>query len=178
MSIPYPSVLRARCGCTAPIFCATKTEMDCIKADGTSMINPHSFSATPTPAEAITPIAFTMAIRTRKKMLTRTSCNATGMPSFRIRRFLSHILTDQNRNSHSKSADQNGHRLHELTAGRYGRYICRTGILAYDQQIYRAIHRLQKQRGKHRQRKTNQRQHNRSLRKILCFLHFPSPFLS
>ena len=85
MSIPYPSVLRARCGCTAPIFCATKTEMDCIKADGTSMINPHSFSATPTPAEAITPIAFTMAIRTRKEMLTRTSCNATGMPSFRIR---------------------------------------------------------------------------------------------
>ena len=41
------------------------------------MMNPHTFSATPTPAEATNPKEFTMARMTRKEMPTRMSCNAS-----------------------------------------------------------------------------------------------------
>ena len=49
------------------------------------MINPHSFSATPTPAEAMTPKLLTIAAIARKEMLTSTSWSATGAPKRRIR---------------------------------------------------------------------------------------------
>ena len=39
--------------------------MDCMNAAGASMMKPHTFSATPTPAEAISPSALTMARMTR-----------------------------------------------------------------------------------------------------------------
>ena len=55
------SALTARSGFPAPMFCATNAEMDCMNAAGTSIIKPHTFSATPTPAEAVTPKAFTTA---------------------------------------------------------------------------------------------------------------------
>ena len=45
------------------------------------MINAQTFSATPTPADAVTPMEFTMARMIRKEMLTRRSCNAIGAPS-------------------------------------------------------------------------------------------------
>ena len=54
--------------------------MDCMKADDMSMINAHTFSATPTPAEAMTPIEFTIARMIKNEMLTSRSCNAIGAP--------------------------------------------------------------------------------------------------
>ena len=61
--------------------------MACIKAEGISIINPHTFSATPIPAEATSPSPFTMASSTRKEIPTRKSCRAMGTPrevTFRI----------------------------------------------------------------------------------------------
>ena len=52
------------------------------------MMNAQSFSATPTPAEAMTPSELTMAKITRKEMLTSSSCSAMGAPSRSIRRIL------------------------------------------------------------------------------------------
>ncbi|MFR0957841.1 MAG: hypothetical protein ACLSFA_19680 [Roseburia inulinivorans] len=45
-----------------------------------SMINAHTFSATPTPAEAMTPVEFTIARMIKNEMLTSRSCNAIGAP--------------------------------------------------------------------------------------------------
>ena len=45
------------------------------------MRNTHTFSATPTPAEAVTPKVFTMVWITRKEVPTSSSCRATGRPS-------------------------------------------------------------------------------------------------
>ena len=64
----------------APIFWATKADIDWLKAEGTSIMNPHSFSATPTPAEGITPREFTIAVMARKEILTRRSWKAMGSP--------------------------------------------------------------------------------------------------
>ena len=77
---PVNSAFLARSALPAPIFCATKADMDWLKADGTSMIKPHSFSATPTPAEGITPREFTIAVMARKDMLTSKSWKAMGRP--------------------------------------------------------------------------------------------------
>ena len=44
----------------APIFCATKALKLCEIAAGINKINPQTFSATPTPAEAISPSEFTV----------------------------------------------------------------------------------------------------------------------
>ena len=67
------------------MFWATKADKDCPKAEGTSMMKPHSFSATPTPAEAMTPRPLTMAAMARKETLTSTSWRATGAPRRRMR---------------------------------------------------------------------------------------------
>ena len=48
------------------------------------MMKAQSFSATPTPAEAITPMELTMARITRKEMLTSRSWRAMGVPRARI----------------------------------------------------------------------------------------------
>lgn len=69
----------------APIFWATKADIDWLKAEGTSIMNPHSFSATPTPAEGITPREFTIAVMARKEILTRRSWKAMGSPKAEIR---------------------------------------------------------------------------------------------
>ena len=68
----------------APMFWATKAERDCMNEEGTSMMNMQSFSATPTPAEGMTPSELTMAMMARKEMLTRASCRAIGKPSFSV----------------------------------------------------------------------------------------------
>ena len=54
--------------------------MDCMKELGTSMMNAHTFSATPTPADAVTPSVLTIARIIRKEMLTRKSWMAIGVP--------------------------------------------------------------------------------------------------
>ena len=51
----------------------TQADSDCEKEDGTSIINPQIFSATPTPADAITPRLFTIAAIARNDTLTRPS---------------------------------------------------------------------------------------------------------
>ena len=68
------------------MFCATKAESDCENAEGASMMKAQSFSATPTPAEAISPSELTMASMTRKDTLTSRSCSAMGAPSRSMRR--------------------------------------------------------------------------------------------
>ena len=68
----------------APIFCATNADNDCENDDGTSMIKAQTFSATPTPAEAITPRLFTMELITRNDIFTSPSCKAIGSPTLII----------------------------------------------------------------------------------------------
>ena len=65
VAIPVHRAFFARSGCPAPRFCAVKAEMDCIYATGISRMNSTSFSAMPTPAEAVTPRAFTRPMRMR-----------------------------------------------------------------------------------------------------------------
>ncbi len=59
--------------------------MACIKARGISMMKAQTFSATPTPAEAISPRAFTMARITRNDSPTSKSCRAIGVPKRTMR---------------------------------------------------------------------------------------------
>jgi len=59
MPIPDFSESFARFNNPAPMFCATKALKLCEIADGMSIINPQTFSATPTPADAISPKEFT-----------------------------------------------------------------------------------------------------------------------
>ena len=47
--------------------------MDCINASGTSMMKAQTFSATPTPAEGISPSELTIAWMTRNDAPTRRS---------------------------------------------------------------------------------------------------------
>ncbi len=54
--------------------------MACMKANGSSMMKAHTFSATPTPAEAMSPSRFTMAKMMRKDSPTSRSCRAMGAP--------------------------------------------------------------------------------------------------
>ena len=84
--IPMYSAFRARAIFPAPAFCATKADMDCMNAEGTSMMKAHTRSAHPTPAEAMSPRELTMAMMTRKEIPTRKSCSAMGKPSRVIRR--------------------------------------------------------------------------------------------
>ena len=84
--IPIYSAFRARVIFPAPTFCATKADMDCMNADGTSMMKAHTRSAHPTPAEAMRPRELTMAMMTRKEIPTRKSCRAMGKPRRVIRR--------------------------------------------------------------------------------------------
>ena len=60
--------------------------MACMKARGISMMKAQTFSATPTPAEAIRPRVLTMARITRKDRPTSRSCRAMGVPKRTIRR--------------------------------------------------------------------------------------------
>jgi hypothetical protein len=60
--------------------------MDWPNADGTSMMKPHTFSATPTPALAIRPSELTIARMIRKLMPTRKSASAIGAPKPTMRR--------------------------------------------------------------------------------------------
>ena len=62
--------------------------MDCMNADGTSMMNAQTFSATPTPADSVRPIELTIARMTRKETPTRKSCTAMGVPKISIRRMI------------------------------------------------------------------------------------------
>ena len=78
-----PSI--ARSGFPAPWFCATKALMACMKARGMSMIKAQTFSATPTPAEAMRPSVLTMASTTRKESPTSRSYSAIGAPKRTIR---------------------------------------------------------------------------------------------
>ena len=71
--IPQPRARFARSGFPAPIFCAVKADMDCIQAEGTSIINTHTFSPTPMAAESVTPKEFTTVWITRKEKPTRSS---------------------------------------------------------------------------------------------------------
>ena len=71
--IPYLNAFSARSKRPAPAFCATKADMDCINAMGTSMMKAHTFSATPIPAEGMTPRELTIACMIRKEMPTRKS---------------------------------------------------------------------------------------------------------
>ncbi len=99
--IPICSVFSARSLLPAPIFCATNADRDCMKADGTSMMKPTIFSATPTPAEGITPRVFTIAWMTRKEMPTSRSCRAMGMPRKQtrlIRGMSGRIISFENEN--------------------------------------------------------------------------------
>lgn len=50
-----------------------KQTIDCMKAEEISMMNAQTFSATPTPADATTPMPFTIARIIRKEMLTSRS---------------------------------------------------------------------------------------------------------
>ena len=50
------------------------------------MIKAQTFSATPTPADAVTPMALTMANIIRNDTLTSRSCRAMGAPSPAMRR--------------------------------------------------------------------------------------------
>ena len=52
-----------------------------MKAEEISMMKAHTFSATPTPADAVTPMELTIARMIRNEMLTRRSCKAIGAPS-------------------------------------------------------------------------------------------------
>ncbi len=54
--------------------------MDCMKAEELSMIKAHTFSATPTPAEATTPMELTTERTTIKEIFTRKLYSATGVP--------------------------------------------------------------------------------------------------
>ena len=71
--IAYISPLYALSIFPAPLFCATKADIACMKAAGTSMMKAQTFSATPTPADATSPSPFTMA---RITLLTMFSCSA------------------------------------------------------------------------------------------------------
>ena len=79
-AIAYFVPVTARSIFPAPLFCATNDDIDCMNADGTSMMNAQTFSATPTAADAVTPSVFTMARITRNEMLTKKSCRAIGAP--------------------------------------------------------------------------------------------------
>ncbi len=57
--MPHFRAFSARSFKPAPIFCATKADMACEKVEGTSMMKAHTFSATPTPAEAVKLMEFT-----------------------------------------------------------------------------------------------------------------------
>ena len=59
--------------------------MDCMKAMGTSMMIMQTFSATPTPAEALSPSLLTMERFTRKEKPTMKSCRAMGVPKRTMR---------------------------------------------------------------------------------------------
>ena len=76
--------LTARSYLPAPLFCEANADTACENAEGTSMTKPHTFSATPTPAETIRPSELTMARMTMNEMLTIKSCSAIGNPSPRI----------------------------------------------------------------------------------------------
>ena len=52
-----------------------------MNAEEISIIKAHTFSATPTPAEAITPIELTIARIIKKEILTNKSCKAIGAPN-------------------------------------------------------------------------------------------------
>ena len=84
---------------------------------------------------------------------------------------LADLLPQQHRHAHRKADDHRRHRMHELTAGRHRGYVRRLGVLPHDQQIDRAVHRLQEQRRQHRQRKADQRPENRAFRKIPGSFH-------
>ena len=60
VAIPYRNAFTALSFIPAPIFCATNADIDWENADGTSIIKPHTFSATPTPADANTSIELTI----------------------------------------------------------------------------------------------------------------------
>ena len=71
---------RARAGFCAPIFWAEKADTADIIAPGMMNISPQSFSATPTPADAISPKPLRMARITIKDTPVSASCAAMGNP--------------------------------------------------------------------------------------------------
>ena len=72
----------ARLICFAPIFWATKALKLWEIAAGISIMKPQTFSATPTPADAINPREFTVVCITKNEIPTKKSCNAIGIPNF------------------------------------------------------------------------------------------------
>ena len=88
------------------------------------------------------------------------------------------MTADQNGQPHGKTGDNDGDTMHDLAAGGDAGYICRLGELPHHQQVYAAIHGLQKQCQKDGKRKTNQGRQNLSFGKILYFFHDKIPFLS
>lgn len=65
VDMPQNSAFLARSCRFAPMFCATKADIDRMYAGDTGIINAHSFSATPTPPEAATPSVPTIAMMAR-----------------------------------------------------------------------------------------------------------------
>ena len=74
----------ARLGLPAPMFWATKVDRADMKDMGTRARKMNSFSAMPTPAEAMTPRALTILVMMRKDRLVRKSWRAMGEPTFKI----------------------------------------------------------------------------------------------
>ena len=67
------SAFLARSGFFAPKFCATKADMESMMEIGTSIMKAQTFSATPTPADAVTPRELTIARMIRNERLTMKS---------------------------------------------------------------------------------------------------------
>ena len=88
---------------------------------------------------------------------------------------LANLLAQQHRHAHRQAHQHRRHAVHQLAARGHGGYVRRGGILPDDQQIDRAVHRLQKQRSQHRQRKSDQRHENSAFCKILCLFHLLHP---
>ena len=85
---------------------------------------------------------------------------------------LADFLPEQDGHARRQADEQRGDQLHGLATGRDGGDIRRTREFADDDQIDRAVHRLQKQRQQHRACKAQQRRKDASVQKIiLLFLH-------
>ena len=78
--MPISSALLALSYLLAPTFCDTTADMDCAKADGSSIMKAQSFSATPRPEDSVRPMSLIIEVRTRNDMFTRALCSAMGAP--------------------------------------------------------------------------------------------------
>ena len=84
--MPTPRHRRARSMSPAPLCWAVTAAMAEAKAVVGSMLNTMSFSATPTEAEATSPMWLMRAVMTRKEALTSPSWTAMGSPDDSISR--------------------------------------------------------------------------------------------